>query len=175
VIAPGIVARTVRQILRETVPDDAPAMFALNADPEVRRYTGDAPFASVEEARSFLAAYDAYAREGMGRWAAVEVATGEVLGWCGLRRQRDGDVDLGYRYKRGVWGQGLATEASAACLDLAFGALALNTVVARTHPENARSIRVLEKLGFRLEGPSSFDGLPAVLYRLRAIEWRKAT
>jgi len=167
-----MVARTTRQILRETTPDDAEAMFALNADPEVLRHTGDAPFASVEAARAFLANYDVYAREGMGRWAALDAATGEVLGWCGLRRQPEDEVDLGYRYRRAVWGRGLATEAGAACLDLAFGPLALGSVIARAHPDNAASIRVMVKLGMRFEALTTFQGTPAVQYRIRAEEWR---
>lgn len=166
-----IVARTERQILRELTPDDAAALYELNADPGVLRYTGDPPFASVEEARAFLGRYDPYRAEGMGRWAAIDVNTGELLGWCGLRRQRDGDVDLGYRYRRAVWGRGLATEASIACLDLAFGPLGLASVIARSDPANARSIRVMEKLGFVLEGPCAFEDLPCIQRRLTREAW----
>ena len=39
--------QTARLILREMRPDDAPALFLLNEDPEVLRYTGDVPFASA--------------------------------------------------------------------------------------------------------------------------------
>lgn len=169
---PLIVARTERQILRELVPDDAEALFALSADPAVLRYTGDVPFGSVDDARRFLAGYDPYRREGMGRWAAIEIATQALIGWCGLRRQADGEVDLGYRYRRSAWGYGFASEASRSCLAVAFGPLALSTVIARAHPENAASIRVMTKLGFHFERTEEFEGMPAVLYRLDADEWR---
>ena len=170
-----IVARTARQILRKFALSDAPDIFALNADREVTRYLGDdEAFASVEVALEFLKGYDPYRTEGMGRWAAVDATTNEYLGWCGLRVQPDGDVDLGYRYKRAAWGRGLATEASHACLAIAFGPLGLASVVARAPPENAASIRVMQKVGMRYDGPSEFAGHPAVLYRIRAADYAGA-
>ena len=38
------VVRTERLWLRHILPADAPVMYAMNADPEVLRYTGDEPF-----------------------------------------------------------------------------------------------------------------------------------
>jgi ribosomal-protein-alanine N-acetyltransferase len=168
--APRIVARTARQLLREFVTGDAAALFALNADPDVMRYIGESSFDSVDEARRFLANYDPYRTEGMGRWAAVDSSTAEFLGWCGLRRLDDGDVDLGYRYRRAVWGRGLATEAAHACLDLAFDSLGLSSVVACARADNAASIRIMQKLDFRFERSLVLGGQPSVLYRLLAEE-----
>ena len=137
---------TPRLRLREMIADDADHAFALNNDPEVLRYTGDDPFATVEEARDFLVAYPAYKRDGFGRWA-VELHDGTWLGWCGLRRQVDGTVDLGYRLLRAHWGQGYATEAGRACIDLGFTRFGLDTIIARVVRANVGSVRVLEKLG----------------------------
>jgi|ERR1035441_6776534 ribosomal-protein-alanine N-acetyltransferase len=163
-----VVARTERQILRHLVPDDAADMFALSADPEVMRFLPDEPFASVEAARRFLEGYDPYTTEGMGRWAAIEAGTRTFLGWCGLRRQADGEVDLGYRYRRASWGQGLATEASRACIALAFGPMRLERIVAHAHQDNVASARVLEKLGFRATGDAVHAGLPVRFFHLDA-------
>jgi hypothetical protein len=94
---------TARQTLRPMLPGDAEAMFAMHADPEVMRYVPDSGFASVDEARAFLVGYeDVYRIEGFARWAAIETATSTWLGWCGLRRQSDGQVDVGYRYAKGA-------------------------------------------------------------------------
>ena len=60
---------TERQTLRPMLPDDAEAMFAMHADPEVMRYVPDSGFASVEEARAFLVGYqDVYRIEGYARF-----------------------------------------------------------------------------------------------------------
>lgn len=140
---------TTRLDLREMTSADAERAFALNSDPEVVRHTGDGPFASVEAAREFLAAYPDYKLHGFGRWAVVRKADGTWLGWCGLKRHANGDVDLGYRFLREHWGQGYATEAGRACLDLGFGRFKLDTIIGRVAQENVTSLRVLEKLGMR--------------------------
>ena len=45
------------------------------------------------------------------------------------------------------WGEGYATEAGSALLELAFDRLGLRAVMAACHPENVASARVLAKLG----------------------------
>jgi RimJ/RimL family protein N-acetyltransferase len=160
---------TARLVLRELGPDDAAFAHALNADPEVLRYTGDPPFSSVEDARAFLERYDDYRRHGMGRWGAALKPNGELVGWCGLKRHVDtGEVDLGFRFARRAWGRGLATEAAAACLRHGFEALGLDRIVGRAMEANAASHRVLEKIGLRLVGRFVEGGATWRLYDIRA-------
>jgi ribosomal-protein-alanine N-acetyltransferase len=170
-MSPRIALDTPRLILRELDIDDAPSMVALNDDPEVVRYTGDGPFASLEAARAFVEAYrrDVYPRDGFGRWAVVPKAgqprAGDNVGFCGLRRDGD-DVDLGYRLTRDTWGLGYATEAGRACLAWGFAHANLERIIARAHVDNARSIRVLEKLGMTFVSSIDMEGMPGVLYEM---------
>lgn len=64
------------------------------------------------------------------------------------------------------WGQGIATESARACLDLGFGHLDLNRIIGLVLPENAASIRVLEKLGFQFEKEIWEGDLLARMYGL---------
>ena len=157
--------RTSRLILREFQPADAQGFYELNADPEVIRYTGDPPFGSVEEARTFIEEYDAYAKHGIGRWAVIEVETGDFIGFCGLKKHDDGEVDLGYRLRRDRWGKGYATEAAQRSIEYAFEDLKLESLIGRVAKENYPSIRVLEKLGFALEADVPCESLPGWRYR----------
>lgn len=142
---------TERQLLRPIRATDAAGLFALEADPIIRRFTGDDGFASLEAAERFAREYvSVHATDGMARWAVLDRETGDFLGWCGLRRQKDGSVDLGYRYRPDTWGRGLATEAARACVAYGFETLALEEIVAWAAPENVASVRILEKLGFQL-------------------------
>jgi ribosomal-protein-alanine N-acetyltransferase len=59
---------------------------------------------------------------------------------------------LGYWMAGDVQGRGLATEGIRAVLDFAFGPAGLHRVQAAIMPGNPRSLRVIEKLGFRREG-----------------------
>lgn len=148
-------------------PDDAADAFALNSDPDVLRYTGDEPFASVEEARQFLANYDAYEKWGYGRLNCYRKDTGEYLGWCGLKyHPAEDETDLGYRLKKKFWNQGYATEASAFCLQYGFEKLCLPFIVARILKENSASVRVAEKLGMRFWKEHDFHGQPGLYYRI---------
>lgn len=153
---------------RAMTVDDAEAFFALNSLPAVMRYTGETPVASVEEARAAIAAYPDFETVGFGRWACVSKATGEVIGFCGLKYLDELDaVDVGYRFLPECWGRGLATEACAATLDFAFETIGLEEVIALVLPDNAASVRVLEKVGMEPAGQVEFDGLTALRYRVR--------
>lgn len=59
---------------------------------------------------------------------------------------------LGYWIDADHQGKGLVTEGIRAVLDFAFGPAGLHRVQAAIMPRNARSLRVIEKLGFRREG-----------------------
>jgi len=59
---------------------------------------------------------------------------------------------IGYWVAQGVAGRGVTPSAVAMVLDHAFSTLALHRVEINIRPENAPSLRVVEKLGLRYEG-----------------------
>jgi [ribosomal protein S5]-alanine N-acetyltransferase len=162
-----MIFETQRLILREFLPEDAEALYQLNADPDVVRHTGDVAFADIADAARFLSAYNDYRCNGYGRWAMVEKSTGTFVGWCGLKFHADSrDTDIGFRLFKKYWNQGFATEAARACLDYGFKVLGLPSVIGRAVADNSASIRVLEKIGLRFEAPFDFHGKPGVIYRV---------
>ena len=160
---------TPRLILRAMVPNDAPCFFALNSDPAVMRFTGEPPIGSIDEARRAIEQYPDFdpARGGVGfgRWACVLRESGAFIGFCGLKSLDDlGVVDVGFRLLPQFWGRGLATEACAASLAYGFKTLGLTRIVALVLPNNAASIRVLEKCSMRHNGTIAYEGQTALLY-----------
>lgn len=161
----GFYLETERLILREMTADDAQIMFDMNNDPEVIRYTGDGPFASVEATRDFLANYYARQKPGTGRWGIEEKATGELIGWAGIKYEEDsGAYDVGYRLMRSHWGRGVATEAARACIAYAFEQLHVKEIIGRVMHDNIASIRVLEKLGLRYLHEDRCQDHPTMVY-----------
>lgn len=150
---------TARLFLREWHAGDAEAMYGLNADSEVLRYTGDVPFASVEEARVFIEGYDQYQRHGIGRWAVITRAEQRFIGWCGLKQHSNGLVDLGFRFYASVWGRGYATEAAQASLQYGHHQLGIKRIVGRASSDNLASHRILEKIGMKRLGTESVEGI----------------
>lgn len=158
---------TPRLRLREFRPDDAEALFRLNSDLDVMRYTGDAPFVDPASARHFLKHYS-YAPEGLGRWAVTNRETGEFMGFCGLKRaDTAGDVDLGFRLFRQHWAAGYATEAGKACLQAGFERFGLDVIIGRVMRENGPSISVLQKLGMTYREMIEADGEFWLIYAVR--------
>lgn len=156
---------TPRLTHREFVADDASAFYLLNSDPDVTQFTGEPAHASVDESKRLILDYPDFERVGYGRWACVLKETQRVIGFCGLKYLSDFDeVDIGYRFIPECWGKGLATEASSACLEFGFSVIGLPRIVAFVMPENAASIRVLEKIGMTFEADVDYDGIPALRF-----------
>lgn len=133
---------------------DAPDVYRLNSDPEVVRYVGEPVLTGTEQALEVLRSIilPQY-RHGVGRWAVVSKETGLFAGWCGLRYYPEKDeYDLGFRFLREHWGKGYATESAKAVLEFARERLPGRRIVGKALLENTGSIKVLEKIGMRLEG-----------------------
>ncbi|AMJ66653.1 GNAT family N-acetyltransferase [Hymenobacter sp. PAMC 26628] len=140
-------------------PPDAAGLFALDTDPAVHRYLGGIggprPARVADSLAAICAIQAQYAASGLGRWAVQLAATGEFMGWAGLKRvagpvngQHD-FYDIGYRLLPRYWGQGYGYEAARAWLAQGFGALALPRVCAYADVDNAGSRRILEKIGLQ--------------------------
>ncbi|WP_049757949.1 GNAT family N-acetyltransferase [Shewanella amazonensis] len=140
-------ALTPRLGLRRFTADDATDFYNLNRDAEVLKYTGDLPFENAIAARDFILGYQHYRDHGFGRWA-IQLHSGEFIGFCGLRQHGDASVDLGFRLMRDYWGQGLAAEAARAAMVLAIDKYGLTELIARAMAGNGASIALLGKLGF---------------------------
>ncbi len=145
--------------------DDAEAFFALNSNPEVMRFTGESLLPSLDAAKEAIANYPDFDQHGFGRWACILKESQAIIGFCGLKYLADLEVvDVGYRFLPQYWGRGLATEACTASLDFGFTTLGLDEIVGLVMPENAASIRVLEKVGMQPDGAVECGGTLALRY-----------
>lgn len=81
-------------------------------------------------------------------------SNGELVGIVGLHyiRWNSERTEIGYWLSESVQGQGLATKTVRALCDYCFDELGLGRVEIRCAPQNTRSRRVPERLGFTEEG-----------------------
>ncbi len=162
-----IILETPRLLLREFTPADAEICYLLNSDPEVIKYTGDAAFADVQEARRFLERYDQYRKFGVGRWAVFAKSDRQFLGWSGLKYSPDLDeYDIGFRFFRTHWNKGYATESATACIKMGFEQLNLQMIVGRAMKANTASIKVLQKIGLRYWKDDACGDADGVIYKI---------
>ncbi len=148
------VLETERLSLRHLAEDDAAFILELTNDPDWLRHIGDRGIRTLDDARAYVRDGPAtsYARHGFGLYL-VELRDGAVpAGICGLlRRDWLEDADLGFAFLPRFRGMGLALEAARGTLEHGREALGLRRIAAIVSPENADSIRLLEKLGMRFE------------------------
>ena len=145
---------------------DLDAYCAMEMDAEVRRYVGGAPRTREAAEERFWGGTMQPVEDRLRLWATVLKSENRYVGRCGLYpHMNDGvrvadEAVLGFYLAREFWGRGLASEAGRAFVDFGFAELKLGKIVTAVDVRNAASVRVLEKLGFRLahfeEGARSF-------------------
>ena len=149
---PALRGRAIR--LRQSRSDDADALFRLFSHPDVTRYWSRPPMQTCAEAEGLLAEMEeAFAARSMLHWL---VARGDdaAIGTCTLFHfdPRNRCAEIGYAVLPDYWGRGFASEAVALALKWGFDSLGLQRIEADIDPRNARSRRLLERLGFLSEG-----------------------
>ena len=165
---------SARLHFRPLIEADVTGMFELDRDLAVHRYLGGIggnmvtePAQSAEVIRFVQAQYAAV---GIGRWAVLLRATGEFMGWAGLKLlagplngQHD-FYELGYRFIPRYWGQGYGYEAAQAWFDYGFKTMRLPRICAYANSENAGSRRILEKIGLRMGNEFDEGGAACVWF-----------
>jgi len=157
VLKPEYPIETARLLLRPLEPGDVDALHAYQSRPDVCRYIPYEPrtreviaerLADPEKTRSTLEA------EGQViDLAVIRKDTGELIGDVVLfwRSAEHRGGELGYVINPDHVGQGFATEAAAALLELAFDGLGLHRVIGRIDARNDASAAVLRRIGMRQE------------------------
>ncbi|MEU5178979.1 GNAT family N-acetyltransferase [Streptomyces longwoodensis] len=136
-------------VLRDWTEADVPAMPALFDHPDIAYWT---PIVSPFDEEAAWARLDRDRRlraDGTAMLLAVTVDGGAPLGEVMLRRAPEG-TELGYAIGPAHRGQALAVRAVRVMAAYAFEELGADRVVLELEAENAASVAVATKAGFRL-------------------------
>lgn len=147
--------------LRRFTLDDAEAYWPLTSMPEILRYTGEQPQASLDDVRHILSTRPLkdYATRGYGRMACIEKSSGRLIGFSGLKFVEElNEVDIGYRFLPDCWGKGYATESARLLMQHGAKEHGIERVIGLVQPENVASARVLGKLGLVFERALTLPG-----------------
>jgi 8-oxo-dGTP diphosphatase len=148
---------TERLLLRPVAPGDADNLHRLLNDWEVCRTLQTVPFPYPQQvARDWLASTIIDRREGRAFHLAItgqEEGRELLVGAVGLKLvPKTRRATLGYWIGRRYWGHGVATEAAGRMLRWALANLDLDEVEAMAAADNAASLAVLRRIGFRETG-----------------------
>jgi RimJ/RimL family protein N-acetyltransferase len=163
--SPAPVLQTERLILRGHTLADFDECAAVWADPLVTRHIGGRPFTEEESWARVLRYGGLWPLLGYGYWAVRERETGRYVGDVGLADfRRDVVPPLGQVPEAGwvlaTWahGRGFGTEAVRAVLAWSDAHLDAPRTVCLIDPENAGSVRVAEKCGYRERERATYRG-----------------
>ena len=165
---------TDRLVMRPPHIDDVPDLASLANNRRIAEMLARMPHPYGDvEARSFIAAS---ARRQYGCVYALTLGeTGAFIGCAGIN-PTDRGLELGYWIGEPHWGQGYATEAAHALVDLAFRATPIDALNVSCRVINPASRRVIHKCGFQYAGQGMLNSIvagqvPVERYRLDRRTW----
>jgi RimJ/RimL family protein N-acetyltransferase len=132
----------------------------MQSDPEVMADLGG-PFSRTESEIKFDRYRDAWAFDLISRWAVVDLA-GDFLGYAGVMKSGSHDhplglhYEIGWRFRREVWGSGLATESARQALQHAWTVLTTDQIFSYTAEDNKRSQAVMARLNLKRDLAQDF-------------------
>ncbi len=151
-----VILETERLFLRQYKEEDMPFLHSIFSDSDTMKYY-PAPF-SFEQTQNWIKKnQERYQEDGYGLWGICLKETDELIGDCGLVKQKVDDkaeVEIGYHINKKYWSKGIASEAAKGCKEYGFYQLGLNKLISIIDPRNIPSIRVVEKIGFTKEKES---------------------
>ncbi len=165
---------TTRLFFRSHEARDEQEFVRMHTDPEVRRYVGGQAWPLEKAKYRFRNQYLGKPSRTYGLWATVVKEEQKYIGCCGLRAvYNQKAAHFAYYLARPYWSRGLASEACAAFIEIAFTRLRLLRLLADVDEGNAASRHILDKFGFKPVSREEIagSGRAILLYELSSIEW----
>lgn len=145
---------TERLMIRIAKIDDSEAIYFYRSDVIENRYQGWLP-ESVSEVRDYIktmpTTFDV--SDVCLQFVIIEKTNNLLIGDIGISftNHNNKQAEIGCTLNKDFQGNGYATEAMRAMVELLFVKLNKHRVIASVDPRNTASIRLIERLGFRKE------------------------
>lgn len=153
---------TERLLLRQPHMEDVDAIAYLAHDCRVTDMLTRMPYPYTRDDAVDFVKRVAKGEMGNGIYAITQAETGIFMGYCGIHPHKYGEgLEIGYWLGVPYWGQGFATEAAQALIDLVFRATEVDALHIACRTTNKASRRVIHKCGFRFSALDVADSLSA--------------
>ncbi|QHT65560.1 GNAT family N-acetyltransferase [Rhodocytophaga rosea] len=146
------IAETQRLKARELTIHDTDFILELLNSPGWIKFIGDRQVKTKAQALQYLekGPFSSYKQHGFGLWLVERKEDFNAIGLCGLiKRDYLEHPDIGFAFLPAYYGKGYAYEIASEIIKYATEQFSIPQLWAIALPENTRSIRLLEKLGFR--------------------------
>lgn len=162
------ILETPRLYLRKFEENDLNALASMYSNIDVMRFIGTGITFTRVQAQKTIERWNEYeAENGFSNWAVIRKEDSAFIGKCGLSWLPDkSEVEISYILDEPYWGMGYASEISKAVLDFGFNRFNLKKIAALVYPQNAPSIRVIEKMGMKYEKEAEYWGIKFLFYSM---------
>ncbi|MBS1608454.1 MAG: GNAT family N-acetyltransferase [Bacteroidetes bacterium] len=154
---------TKRLGLRKWKDEDIQPFTLLNADTEVMQYF-PSTLSKDQTLNMIRRIKKDFAKNGFGLYAVEIKESLEFIGFTGFSIPAfeaffTPCIEIGWRFKKEVWGNGFATEAAIACLQFGFKQLEFDKIVSFTAAVNNKSENVMKRIGMQNTGEFDHPGI----------------
>ena len=143
-----------RLLFRKLLLSDAKDLLLIRSNDAVMKYLDIARFESIADAEKMVQTVsESYDRETGINWGIVEKHSNNFIGYFGFWRMipEHCRAEIGYALKPEYWGRGYMYETINRMVRFGFKNMNLHSIEANVNPDNDKSKKVLEKIGFKKE------------------------
>ena len=164
-----------RLLFRKILLSDVKDLLLIRSNDDVMRFMDVTRFESIADAEKWVhSVSESYDKETGIMWGIVEKQSNHFIGYFGFWRMipEHCRAEIGYALKPEYWGRGYMYETINRMAEFGFENMKLHSIEANVNPDNEKSKKVLEKIGFKKEAYFRenylFDGkfLDSIIYSL---------
>lgn len=144
-----------RLIYKKIVPENADDMYEYSHLDEVPKYLLWMPHSGPLETQRYVRLLQKkYASGSFWDFGLTYRENGKFIGTCGITSydEDENSIEIGYVLNPDYWGRELAVEAARTVMKFCFDTYGVSLIKAKFMEGNDRSLRVMQKLGMKLEG-----------------------
>lgn len=159
-----------RFLLKHLTQDDAEEILFLRSDERVLEHIDIEKAVTLEDAKHFIEKISS-GDDGWVFWGITEKNSTKVIGTICLWNieAAESKADIGFVLHPDYWGKGVMQEVVPAVINVGFQKMQLKCIIGEAMPKNIKSIKLMEKLGFRYKEESDEYSV----YFLTALDWLK--
>lgn len=141
-------------LLEPQVADHADEMFAVLSDPAIYEFENEPPPTPEWLRERFRKLESRRSPDGREQWLnwVVRVGTEGLAGYVQATVHPDGSASIAYELSSRFWGRGIGRRAVEAMISELAANYAVRRLFAVAVRDNARSLRLLDRLGFATAG-----------------------
>jgi len=155
---------TDRLIFRSPIPDDAEFYASLENNPQVKRFLGGPSGHSADYYRESLTL--PRRKDAVATLTVIHRDSGALVGRAGILPLGNQEIEVHCVLSEEERGKGFGLEIVTGLVKLCKQLFPGKKIAGKVHPDNAASICITKKLGFREEGLTQSDGYDNGFWKL---------